>query len=135
MWFKCRPKTALAARCRAVPVTRSLLMRMYLQGGSATGCDPGDAFETAQQPGHATLANFAITTAYCIIGGGEGETPCANVGTGTGCNSSVTLCANPDTGFLTGQQYWRLHFHWHNIPHWHLSNRGRRALSNERSGI
>ncbi len=72
-----------------------------LQGGAATGCDPGDPFETSQHTGTATLGNFSITTAYCITGGGEGETSCSSVGPRTGCNTAGTICANPDTGFLT----------------------------------
>jgi hypothetical protein len=76
-----------------------------LQGGAPTGCDNGDDFETTQAPGNATLSgtgyNFAITTAYCIIGGGESETACSTVGTGTGENTNQTIVANPDTGFLT----------------------------------
>lgn len=60
-----------------------------LQGGSPTGCDNGDAFETSQTPGTFTLVgsgyNFGITTFYQ---------------TG-GSNSGGTITANPDTGFLT----------------------------------
>ena len=77
-----------------------------LQGGSATGCDPGDYFETTQGQGSATLSgtgySFAITTAYCITGDdSENETLCSNVGTDNGCNSNGNICASLDTGFLT----------------------------------
>ena len=66
-----------------------------LQGGSPTGCDPGDPFEVAQATGTATLSgggySFAISTQYLE----NGET--------TQCTSDATpqICAAPDTGFLT----------------------------------
>src|SRR6266550_499287 len=80
-----------------------------LQGGSATGCDPGDDFEVTdnnnnttntvhQAFGKADLSGFHIETHY-ICGPG----PCGTV-TGTGgavCNTSNTICANPDNGFIT----------------------------------
>lgn len=60
-----------------------------LQGGSPTGCDPQDPFETSQAPGAfkfvGTGYEFDITTFYQF----------------GGCNTSGTICANPDTGFLT----------------------------------
>ena len=60
-----------------------------LQGGSPTGCDPGDAYETNQTPGAFEFAGtgykFDVKTFYQ---------------TG-GCNTSGTICANPDSGFLT----------------------------------
>jgi hypothetical protein len=63
-----------------------------LQGGSPTGCDPGDAFETSQGTGSATLSGtgyaFGITTQYTYGG-------C------TSANVTPQVCANPDTGFLT----------------------------------
>jgi hypothetical protein len=63
-----------------------------LQGGSPTGCDPGDAFETSQGTGTATLSgtgySFGITTQYTYGG-------C------TSANVTPTICAGPDTGFLT----------------------------------
>ena len=65
-----------------------------LQGGSPTGCDPGDAFEITdnnmssphQYPGIAVLAGFQIATHYVL---------------GPACNTSGTICANPDSGFVT----------------------------------
>jgi hypothetical protein len=69
-----------------------------LQGGSPTGCDPGDPFETSQSFGSATISgtgySFAITTFYTF---------------GPQCNSNMTICVGtttppatgPDTGFLT----------------------------------
>src|SRR5438094_2223735 len=78
-----------------------------LQGGSPTGCDANDPFETAStQIGSATLSGggytFSITAAYCITGTPvEGEISCTTVGPETGCNSAGTICASPDTGFLT----------------------------------
>jgi hypothetical protein len=60
-----------------------------LQGGSPTGCDNGDSYETSQAPGMFEFAGsgykFDVKTFYQ---------------TG-GCNTSGTICANPDTGFLT----------------------------------
>src|SRR5438132_951347 len=60
-----------------------------LQGGSGTGCDPGDTFETAQGTGTASITgtgySFGIETTYTF----------------GGCNTAGTICANPDTGFLT----------------------------------
>jgi len=60
-----------------------------LQGGSPTGCDNGDTFETGQAPGSFELAGtgyrFDITTFYQF----------------GGCNTAHTICANPDSGFLT----------------------------------
>jgi len=77
-----------------------------LQGGSATGCDPGDDFEVteANNPaavhqafGHTDLSNFHIETHYVC-----GPAPCGNVpATGAVCNTSGTICANPDSGFVT----------------------------------
>src|SRR5260370_4255024 len=79
-----------------------------LQGGAATGCDPGDAFEVTdnnpnsprQQPGKLDLAgtgfSFHIETHY-ICG-----PACGVSGTFTRpCNTSGTICANTDSGFLT----------------------------------
>ena len=98
---------------RTVPVAGTCLAldqiptdAYVLQGGAPTGCDPDDPFETSQGPGTASLSGgvytFAITTAYCITGGPfAGETSCTTVGPGTGCNSAGTICASPDTGFLT----------------------------------
>ena len=64
-----------------------------LQGGSWTGCDPNDVFETGQGTGTATISgsgfSFAITTQYLE----NNET--------TYCNTAGTICASPDTGFLT----------------------------------
>jgi hypothetical protein len=77
-----------------------------LQGGSPTGCDPGDAFEVTesnngnavhQLAGKTDLSGFHIETHY-VCGGA-----CAGGITGTGpvCNTSGTICANPDSGFVT----------------------------------
>jgi len=68
-----------------------------LQGGSWTGCDPGDAYEITdnnnsgfhQAPGIANLAgsgySFHIETHYTL----------------GGCNTSGSICGSPDSGFLT----------------------------------
>jgi hypothetical protein len=60
-----------------------------LQGGSPTGCDNGDTFETRQTPGMFEFAGsgykFDLKTFYHL----------------GGCNTAGTICANPDTGFLT----------------------------------
>ena len=60
-----------------------------LQGGSPTGCDPGDAYETRQAQGAFEFAGtgykFDVKTFYQV----------------GGCNTAGTICANPDTGFLT----------------------------------
>src|SRR5437016_1656600 len=76
-----------------------------LQGGSATGCDPADDFEVTdnnnsgqphQASGHADLSGFHIETHYLCAGA------CTDVsGTGQICNTSNTICANPDSGFVT----------------------------------
>jgi hypothetical protein len=69
-----------------------------LQGGSQTGCDPGDPFETGQGTGIATVSgtgySFTVTTMYTF---------------GPQCNTNMTICVGtstpppngPDTGFLT----------------------------------
>jgi hypothetical protein len=71
-----------------------------LQGGSPTGCDNGDVFETTQGTGSATLQgtgfNFAVTTLYCITKAKLQELKCVS-----STNSNGTVQANPDTGFLT----------------------------------
>jgi len=74
----------------ANPCDSGLVTDAYvLQGGSPTGCDPGDAYETSQTPGMFEFAGtgykFDVKTFYQ---------------TG-GCNTAGTICANPDTGFLT----------------------------------
>jgi hypothetical protein len=66
-----------------------------VQGGSPTGCDPGDSYETSQSPGTfkfvGTGYEFDVTTFYQF----------------GGCNSSGNtgpiepICASPDSGFLT----------------------------------
>src|SRR2546426_308946 len=79
------------SNCNSVDVTFTT-DAYVLQGGSGTGCDPGDTFEELQgaSPGGlATIAgtgySFGIETTYTF----------------GGCNTSGTICANPDTGFLT----------------------------------
>jgi hypothetical protein len=72
------------------PCDGGLITDAYvLQGGSPTGCDNQDTYETSQMPGTFEFAGtgykFDIKTFYQ---------------TG-GCNTSNTICANPDTGFLT----------------------------------
>jgi hypothetical protein len=80
------------------PCDNGLVTDAYVvQGGSATGCDPGDSYETSQAPGAfqfvGTGYEFDITTFYT-------ETP------GT-CNSPGNtgpiepICVSPDSGFLT----------------------------------
>jgi hypothetical protein len=77
-----------------------------LQGGSATGCDAGDAFEVTESNntnaghqafGHADLSNFHIETRYVCGGACSGGI----TGSGPVCNTSGTICANPDNGFVT----------------------------------
>jgi hypothetical protein len=81
---------------RVSPCDGALITDAYvLQGGSPTGCDNGDSFETGQAPGNFELAGtgyqFDITTFYQF----------------GGCNSPGNsgpiepICASPDTGFLT----------------------------------
>lgn len=83
-----------------------------LQGGSWTGCDPGDAFEvtdvtgggsnnnTHERPGKVDLSGFHIETHYVCAGSCSGGIN----GTGGMCNTSGTICTSaggPDSGFLT----------------------------------
>jgi hypothetical protein len=77
-----------------------------LQGGSATGCDPGDDFEVTdnnqsdgahQAFGHADVSGFHIETHY-LCGGSCGATT-AEIS--PVCNTSGTICASPDNGFVT----------------------------------
>jgi len=78
------------------PCDSGLITDAYvLQGGSPSGCDNGDAYETAQKPGAFKFVGsgyeFDVTTFYQF----------------GGCNSSGNtgpiepICANPDSGFLT----------------------------------
>jgi len=70
-----------------------------LQGGSPSGCDPGDTYETAQTPGTfkfvGTGYEFDITTTYVIV---TEQALCNSTGN-TGLIEPI--CASPDTGFLT----------------------------------
>jgi hypothetical protein len=76
-----------------------------LQGGSWTGCDAGDAFEVTENNGnaghqafgHADIGGFHIETHYVCGGACSGNI----AQPGPVCNTSGTICANPDTGFLT----------------------------------
>jgi hypothetical protein len=75
---------------QASPCDNGVVTDAYvLQGGSPTGCDPGDAYETSQAHGMfkflGTGYEFDLTTFYQF----------------GGCNSAGNICANPDTGFLT----------------------------------
>jgi hypothetical protein len=78
------------------PCDSGLITDAYvLQGGSPTGCDNGDSYETTQAPGVFKFAGtgyeFDVTTFYQL----------------GGCNSSGNtgpiepICASPDSGFLT----------------------------------
>src|SRR5271166_412366 len=76
------------------PCDNGLVTDAYvLQGGSPTGCDPGDPYETSQTPGMFTFpgTGYQVTTFYQV----------------GGCNSPGNtgpiepICASPDTGFLT----------------------------------
>ena len=58
-----------------------------LQGGDPFGGDTGDNFEVAQEPGHANVAGFDITTSYNF------GNPSSQVGT--------FIVGGPDTGVLT----------------------------------
>src|SRR5206468_9876998 len=72
-----------------------------LQRGSATGCDPGDPFETSpsQQLGNAVLGNFTITTKYPLVTNDQTEV-CESTGnTGYVCIGGANQSV--DTGFLT----------------------------------
>ena len=77
-----------------------------LQGGSWTGCDTGDAFEVTdgntsgsahQSPGVANVSGFHIETHY-VCGGACSGFP--ETLPGPICNTSGTICANPDSGML-----------------------------------
>jgi hypothetical protein len=75
---------------QASPCDGALVTDAYvLQGGSPTGCDNGDSFEINHGPGSfkfvGTGYEFDVTTFYQY----------------GGCNTAGTICANPDTGFLT----------------------------------
>lgn len=81
---------------QASPCDNGVVTDAYvLQGGSPTGCDPGDAYETSQADGTfkfmGTGYEFDVTTFYQV----------------GGCNSAGNtgpiepICASPDTGFLT----------------------------------
>jgi len=75
---------------RTNPCDGGLITDAYvLQGGSPSGCDPGDIYEVAQAPGAFEFAGtgykFDVKTFYQF----------------GGCNTSGTICANPDSGFLT----------------------------------
>src|SRR5205807_4972648 len=64
-----------------------------LHGGSPTGCDANDPFETAStQIGSATLSgggySFSVTAAYCNNAPSGTEISCTTVGPGNGCNSA-----------------------------------------------
>jgi hypothetical protein len=80
--------------CNSVDVTFQT-DAYILQGGSWTGCDPGDTFETTQGTGTATLAgagySFGITTFYTF----GGDPPQCNT------NGNICVPPNPDSGFLT----------------------------------
>jgi hypothetical protein len=92
-----------------------------LQGGSATGCDPGDSFEVTDNNGNAVHQTYGLTDITLSAGPGSPALPgtgfeiktqylCSGVQSVGGncnfgevplCNTSRTICANPDTGFLT----------------------------------
>jgi len=80
-----------ASPCDRGPVTDAYV----LQGGTPTGCDNGDAFETAQAHGMfkfvGTGYEFDVTTFYQF--GGCNDT--GNTG------PIEPICASPDSGFLT----------------------------------
>ena len=82
---------------RVSPCDGLLTDAYVLQGGSPTGCDNGDDFETGQAPGSFELAGtgyrFDITTFYQ-----ESDNLCNSSG-----NSGPIepICAGPDSGFLT----------------------------------
>jgi hypothetical protein len=77
-----------------------------LQGGAPTGCDSGDAFETANGngvTGTATLGNFSLTAQYLCA-----STNCGALANSATCNSNANICidgntpgASIDSGFLT----------------------------------
>jgi hypothetical protein len=85
---------------RTVPVAGNCLAgdqiptdAYVLQGGAPTGCDPGDAFETSNGTGTATLGNFTITTQYpCASSascGGTDTTICETSGNTPGASASA----------------------------------------------
>jgi len=77
--------------CDFNPVTQQGIVTdaYVLQGGSPTGCDNGDSYEENQAQGMFEFAGtgykFDVKTFY----------------QSGGCNTAGTICANPDTGFLT----------------------------------
>jgi hypothetical protein len=78
-----------------------------MQGGSWSGCDPGDDYEITDYPsegphqyaGNADLIgtgySFHIESHYC------GLTCMINGGAVPACNTAGTICSNPDSGFVT----------------------------------
>ena len=84
-----------------------------LQGGAPTGCDTGDDYEitdgttqpTHQASGRTDIGGFHIETHYlCGAFGASEETPsnCTDVSSNTqACNTSITICASEDNGFIT----------------------------------
>jgi hypothetical protein len=93
-----------------------------LQGSSWTGCDGGEASEVTDSnpggplpgmvdimPNNQEGAGFHVETHYCANGSPCVEGTTIN-GMGQTCNTNMTVCANPDTGFVsvtnkTGQAF------------------------------
>jgi hypothetical protein len=125
------PCSVAGSNCRVVPLggvegepnctaNDQIATNAYvLQGGSATGCDPGNAFETTQGTGtyrfKALPTNstpgyqFDATTIYCTTdpNAPPGQRQCAKNQSGQACNTSATVCipntnsSSTDTGFMT----------------------------------
>jgi hypothetical protein len=95
--------TAQISPCDGIPTDAYVL-----QGGSSSGCDNGDAYEVTDNNGNPVHQKFGQTDVTLSAGPGSASLP------GTGfhiethyieapavCNTSLTICAGPDTGFLT----------------------------------
>jgi hypothetical protein len=83
-----------------------------LQGGAPTGCDTGDDYEITddnsesphQTSGQTMISGFQIQTHYLCGAYGASEdnqTTCTDVKSSTpACNTAMTICAGPDSGFI-----------------------------------
>jgi hypothetical protein len=97
-----RPPTSGLTNC--IPQDQIPTDAYVLQGGAPTGCDPGDAWEVTdnnpntfhQSAGKADIGGFHIETHYLCGGTCDGGLSGDLV-----CNTNGTICAAPDSGFLT----------------------------------
>jgi hypothetical protein len=124
------PCSVAGSNCRVVPLhteasepnctaSDEIATNAYvLQGGSPTGCDPGNDFETTQGTGtyrfKATSTNstpgyqFDVSTIYCTTNPSAptGQLRCVTNDAGQACNTNGTHCisgdsSSEDTGFMT----------------------------------